>query len=321
MTIICSGSLAIDRLFNFPGSFADNIIADKIDVMNVCFVVDKAASAFGGTGGNIAYNLSLLGEKPLLAASLGDDPDGKSYLNRLKDLGLPTDGIKIHSGHMTAGCTITTDLNRNQITCFHPGAMLLPSSFELSSLPQPYNQHLAIVSPGGPEEMKSLCRTYQELGVRFLFDPGQQVSMFNDKELIGMLDGSKIFICNEYEFELFREISGLDTDGLFCHTEAIIVTKGAEGSNLIVPGRGSQHISAVPVQREANPTGAGDAYRAGLLKALGKERPEHLVTACRLGATVAAFCVETEGGPQDHSFTPAKVAGRHAAFFKEQIVL
>ena len=321
MTIICSGSLAIDRLYNFPGSFADNIIADKIEVMNVCFVVDKSSTAFGGTAGNIVYNLSLLGEEPLTVACLGDDADGRNYLGRIQELGLPTEGVKVLTGQSTAGCTITTDVNSNQITCFHLGVMSVPSGFDPSALPQPYNKHLAIVSPGGPEEMKSLCREYGRLGFRYILDPGQQIPMFSGEELLAMLSNSSLLICNEYEFELFKEKSGLDTDGLFSHTEAIIVTKGPDGSDLIVPGRGSQHIDAVPVARAANPTGAGDAYRAGLLKALGKERPEHLITACRLGATVAAFCVEAEGGPQEHTFTPAKVAGRHAAFFKEQLAL
>lgn len=321
MTIICSGSLAIDRLYSFPGSFADNIIADKIEMMNVCFVVDTSSAAFGGTAGNIVYNLGLLGEKPCTVACLGDDGDGKNYLNWLAEQNLPLDSIKVLPGRSTAGCTITTDKKSNQITCFHPGAMMTPSGFDPAMLPQPYNQHLAIVSPGGPDEMKNLCKAYRELGFRFILDPGQQITMFSGKELIDMLEGSSMLICNEYEFELLREYSGLNIEGLFSYTEAVIVTKGPGGSDLIVPGRGSQHIDALPVAKVANPTGAGDAYRAGLLKALAKERPEHLISACRLGATVAAFCVENEGGPQTHSFTPAKVASRHASFFKEQIQL
>lgn len=321
MTIICSGSLAYDRLLNFPGVFADNIMADKIDLLNVCFVVDKASVAYGGTAGNIVYNLSLLGEKPLLAGCLGGDPEGGDYLKRLKEFDLSVEAVKVHPGTMTAGCTLVTDEKNNQLIFFNPGAMVKPSGFDPRSLPQPYDQHLAIVAPGGPEEMKSLCRAYRELGIRFIFDPGQQVPMFSAEELIDMLDGSFIFICNEYEFELFKKNSGLDTDGLFRHTECIIVTKGEKGSDLMVPGRGSQHVAAVIPRQVTNPTGAGDAYRAGLLKGLGKARPEHLISACRLGATVAAFCVEAEGGPQDHHFTLGEIAARHAHAFKEQLAL
>jgi len=319
MTLICSGSLAYDRLLFYPGIFAESIIADKLNMLNVCFVTDKIKAAYGGTAGNIAYNLGLLAEKPLIVACLGDDSDGGDYLSRIKAWDFPLSAIEIQSGHTTAGCTIATDQSNNQFTFFNPGAMVVSSGFDPSELPQPYEQHLAIVSPGGPEEMKSLCAAYRSLGLRFIFDPGQQIPIFSPADLIDMLEGSLIFICNEYEFELYKQITGLNTDDLFVRTEAIIVTKGAKGSDLLVPGRGSQHIRPVPVNRVGNPTGAGDAYRAGLMK--GLSRREHLITACRLGATVAAFCVESEGGPQEHYFTTTQVMGRHAATFKEQVNL
>ncbi len=319
MTLICSGSLAYDRLLSYPGVFADSIIADKLNLLNVCFVADKVKVAYGGTAGNIAYNLALLEERPLIAACVGDDPDGTDYLRHLKDLGLPLEGIRVQPGHTTAGCTIATDRNNNQFTFFHPGAMLIPSGFDPAGLPQPHAQHLAIVSPGGPEEMKTLCAAYRKLGVRFVFDPGQQIPVFSSAELTGMLEGSWIFICNEYEFELFKQTTGLSTEDIFQYAEAVIVTRGAAGSDLLVPGRGTQHIPPVPVRQVVNPTGAGDAYRAGLLKGLA--RREHLITAGRLGATVAAFCVEADGGPQGQTFSLNEVAARHAATFREQISL
>lgn len=319
MTLICSGSLAYDRLLSYPGVFADSIIADKLNMLNVSYVADQLKVAYGGTAGNIAYNLGLLGEKPLIAASLGDDPDGGDYLRRIGSWGFPLATIKVQPGYMTAGCTIATDLNNNQFTFFHPGAMMAPSGFDPGELTRPYETHLAIVSPGGPQDMKTLCAAYQALGLRFIFDPGQQIPLISPEDLIEMLEGAFIFICNEYEFELYKKKTGLSTDDLFCRTEAVIVTKGEKGSELLVPGRGSQHISPVPVRQVANPTGAGDAYRAGLMKGLA--RREHLVTACRLGATVAAFCVESEGGPQHQTFTTTQVMGRHAAVFKEQISL
>lgn len=318
MTIICSGSLAFDRLMSYPAVFADSIIADKLNMLNVCFVADKVKLAYGGTAGNIAYNLGLLEEKPLVAASLGDDPDGADYLKRLETLGFPLDAVKVQPGYITAGCTIATDRNNNQFTFFHPGAMSVPSGFDPAELPQPHDRHLAIVSPGGPEEMKSLCADYRRLGIRFIMDPGQQIPVFSRQELIDMLDGSFILICNEYEFELFKKNAGLSTEDLFRHTQVIIVTKGDNGSELMVPGRGSQHIGFVPARAVVNPTGAGDAFRAGLIK--GLIRGEHLVTACRLGAAVAAFCVEVDG-TQDQRFTLAEVAARFAATFRETIRL
>ena len=318
MTIICSGSLAFDRLMSYPAVFADTIIADKLDMLNVCFVADKVKLAYGGTAGNIAYNLCLLREKPLIVASLGDDPDGTDYLKRLAAMDFPLNAVKVQPGYITAGCTIATDRSNNQFTFFHPGAMSVPSGFDPAELSQPYDQHLAIVSPGGPDEMKSLCADYRRLGLRFILDPGQQIPMFTGPELTGMLDGSFMLICNEYEFELFKKSTGLSAEDLFRHTQIIIVTKGDNGSELLVPGRGSQHISFVPARRVVNPTGAGDAFRAGLMKGLAMK--EHLVTACRLGATVAAFCVEVEG-TQDQRFTLDEVTARYAAAFKEQINL
>jgi len=318
MTLICSGSLAFDRLMSYPAIFADSIIADKLDMMNVSFVTDKVKLVYGGTAGNIAYNLGLLGEKPLVAGSLGDDSDGADYLRRLAALDLPLNAIKVQPGCITAGCTIATDQKNNQITFFHPGAMSVSSGFDPAELPKPYDQHLAIVSPGGAEEMTTLCADYRRLGIRFIMDPGQQIPRFSGPELIDMLEGSFILICNEYEFELFKKSTELSTEDLFRHTQIIIVTKGDNGSELLVPGRGSQHISFVAARQVVNPTGAGDAFRAGLMK--GLIAGEHLVTACRLGATVAAFCVEVEG-TQDQRFTLAEVTARYAATFKEQINL
>ncbi len=318
MTLLCSGSLAFDRLMTHSCPFTDNLLADKLDFLNVCFVVDKARRVFGGTAGNIAYNLGLLGEKPLVVTSVGDDGDGRDYLDRLAGQGFPLEGIAIQPGFQTAGCTIITDRNNNQLTFFHPGAMGVPSGFDPAGLTPPYEQHLAIVSPGGPEEMKSLCVAYRNLGIRFIFDPGQQIPMFSKDELLDMLEGSFIFCCNEYEFELVKKITDLSTDDLFRHTEVVIVTKGEAGSELLVPGRGSQHIPSVPPRQVVNPTGAGDAYRAGLMKGLTNK--EHLITACRLGATVASFCVEV-AGTQEQVFSPVEVMARHASAFKEQVNL
>lgn len=319
MSLICSGSLAYDRLLSYPGVFADSIISDKLNMLNVSYVADKLKVAYGGTAGNIAYNLGLLGEQPLIVGCLGDDPEGGDYLRRIGGWGFPLSTVKVQLGYMTAGCTIATDRNNNQFTFFHPGAMMASAGFDPAELPQPYESHLAIVSPGGPEDMKTLCVAYHSLGIRFIFDPGQQIPLCSPEDLITMLEGSLIFICNEYEFELYKKKTGLSTDDIFCRSEAIIVTRGDQGSELLVPGRGSQHIAPVPVRQVANPTGAGDAYRAGLMK--GLTRREHLITACRLGSTVAAFCVESEGGPQEQHFTTAQVVGRHAATFKEQISL
>jgi len=313
MTLICSGSLAFDRLMTYPGVFAESLIAGKISQVSLSFLVDRVSRAYGGTAGNIAYNLGLLGEKPLVVASLGDDPDGADYLQRFRSWGLPQEGLKIQLGQLTASCTVVTDRDNSQFTFFHPGAMMTPSGFDPGSLAPPPARHLAIISAGGPSEMLSLAAAYGRLNLPFIFDAGQQIHAFGPAELLTLVEGAYIYVSNAYEFELFKKITGLDLDGLFQRVQAVIITRGAEGSELAVPGRGSQHIAPVPVSRVVNPTGAGDAYRAGLMMALA--RGEALASACRLGATVASFCVEVEG-TQDQNFTFNEVLARHQAFFK-----
>lgn len=318
MTIACFGSLAFDRLMSYPGRFADHLIADKLDQVSLSLLVDKVKRVYGGTAGNIGYNLHLLGETPYLIGSLGDDPDGQDYVERIKSWGFPLDGVKRHPGQMSAGCVIASDQQNSQFTFFHPGAMNLPSGFKLETLPQG-QQHLVIISPAGADEMRSLAADSRRLGHKFIFDPGQQIPALGKDGLLEALEGAFMLICNEYELNMFQESTGLTEDEIFSRTETVIMTRGAAGSDLKVHGRGSQHIMAVPVRRVGgDPTGAGDAFRAGLLK--GLTMGEHLITACRLGATVAAFRVEAEG-PQDHRFTLMEVMGRHAAAFNEQINL
>jgi adenosine kinase len=317
MTLICSGSLAFDRLMAYPGVFAESLIADKIDQVSLSFLVDRVSRAYGGTAGNIAYNLGLLGEKPLVVASLGDDPDGADYLQRFQSWGFPSAGLKIQPGQLTASCTVATDRENNQFTFFHPGAMLTPTGFDPASLGPPFDRHLAVVSAGGPADMLALAQAYNRLDLPFIFDAGQQIHAFGPDELLTLAEGATIYISNAYEFELFKKITGLSLEQLFQRVQTVIITRGAEGSELLVPGRGTQHVAPVPVRRAVNPTGAGDAYRAGLMMALA--RGEALVSACRLGSTVASFCVEVEG-TQDQSFTLNEVLARHQAVYRETFI-
>ena len=318
MTLICSGSLAFDRLLSTPGAFGDSLSAINPKAFNICLLADKVKRTYGGTAGNIAYNLGLLGEKPLIVASLGDDPDGEDYRRRLAEMGFPLEAVITQPGHMTAGATIAVDNQSNMFNFFHPGAMAVSTGFNPAQLPGDAASHLAIVSPGGEEEMRHLCAAYRALGLKYIFDPGQQLPIFSKEQMVDMLEGSFMFICNEFEFDLFKKNTGFSIDDIFCRTEVVIVTKGGNGSELIVPGRGSQHVASVPVDRVVNATGAGDAFRAGLMK--GLSQGEHLITACRLGSTVAAFCVEADG-TQDQTFTSVQVMARHASAFKEQINL
>ncbi|MDR1395744.1 MAG: PfkB family carbohydrate kinase, partial [Deltaproteobacteria bacterium] len=172
MTIICSGSLAFDRLSEFPGRFQDHILTGKLDCLNVCFLVDRVERVHGGTAGNIGYNLCLLREKPLLVSVVGDDPDGRDYLDRLRSWELDLSQVET-ADLPTSGAYIATDRTSNQLSFFHPGAMVRETGFDPRSLPEPPEKLLAIVSPGGMADMKRLCRIYHETGIRFIFDPGQ----------------------------------------------------------------------------------------------------------------------------------------------------
>jgi adenosine kinase len=303
---------------NYPGVYAQSFIAEKMDQVSLSFLVDRVSRVYGGTAGNIAYNLGLLGEKPLVVASLGDDPDGADYLRRFQSWGFPQAGLKIQPGQLTASCTVVTDRDNNQFTFFHPGAMLTPTGFDPACLDPPPDRHLAVISAGGPAEMLSLAAAYNRLGLPFICDAGQQIHAFGRDELLALVEGAFIFISNDYEFELFKKITGLNLEEIFQRVQVVIITRGADGSELMVPGRGSQHISTVPVARVGNPTGAGDAYRAGLMAALS--RGEALISACRLGSTVASFCVEAEG-TQEQAFTIGEVLARHRAFFRETVMV
>jgi adenosine kinase len=313
MTIICSGSLAFDRLALYQGRFSDLIIADMISKLNVCFLVEKVERVHGGTAGNISYNLFLMGLKSLVVTSIGDDPDGKDYLARLESWGLSLSEINVVSTDATAGAYIATDLDNNQLLFFNPGAMLVETPFDPKNLPGDPAEHLAIISPGGFTDMERLANRYRELGIKFIFDPGQQIPVFSCPQLIEMLDGSLMLMTNEYELDLFLQKTSLTEESLFHYTTAVVTTLGARGSKLSTP-RGAQHIMPAPITEMGNPTGAGDAYRAGVLAALA--HGEDLLSACRLGSTVASFCVQAEG-TQKHFFTPGQLLTRHFRTFKE----
>lgn len=307
MRILVSGSLAYDRIMDFPGRFADHILPDKIHVLNVCFMVNGLTERFGGTAGNIAYNLHLLGEQPLILATAGRDFG--PYEEWLRSLGLPLDGIRLIPEEFTASAYITTDLSDNQITGFNPGAMKHPSAFALDGLDP--RQALAIIAPGNLEDMLTYSRLYKQRQVPYIFDPGQSIPAWGGEELREMATGAWALIVNDYEQELFQQKTGLTLAQLLGLAPTLIVTQGDQGSEVLKGGERFR-LPAVPPRQVVDPTGAGDAYRAGLLKGLiqGLSWPE----AARLGAVVASFAVE-KAGTQEHHFTPAEVAERYAQVF------
>jgi adenosine kinase len=292
MHIFVSGSLAYDRIMDFPGRFADHILPEKIHILNVCFMVNGLTERFGGTAGNIAYNLALLREKPVILATAGKDFE--PYRGWLTSLGLPLDGIREIPEEFTAGAYITTDLSDNQITGFNPGAMKHRSEYKFDGVDP--TDALAIVSPGGLEDMLIYTRAYKARQVSYIFDPGQSIPAWGGDDLQEMAYGARALIVNDYELEMFQQKTGLQEADLLKLTPTLVVTQGEAGSYLSTAS-GRKDIPVVRGRQVQDPTGAGDAYRAGLLKGitLGLSWSE----GARMGAVLASFCVELQG-TQEH---------------------
>ena len=310
MKIYISGSLAYDRIMDFPGRFGDHILPEKIHILNVCFMVDGLKEKFGGTAGNIAYSLSLLGEHPTILATCG--VDFSRYEAWLVRQGIELDGVRMIEGEVTACAYITTDQADNQITAFNPGAMNHTSNYQFDGL-EPFDA-LAIVSPGNLTDMLTYCRIYHERGIPFIFDPGQSIPAFSGLELTDMITGADMLISNDYELEMIRKATGLDRAKILERCKAVITTLGAEGSVVATP-QGETRIPAVAAKRVIDPTGAGDAFRSGLLMGLVQGRD--LVGAAKVGAACAVYAVE-HLGTQEHSFTPEEFWARYRAAFGDE---
>ena len=307
MQILVSGSLAYDRIMDFPGRFSDHILPDKIHILNVCFIVNGLEEKFGGTAGNIAYSLALLGEQPQILATAGKDFD--RYEDWLRQHQLSLEGIRRIPEELTAGAYITTDKGDNQITGFNPGAMKHPSLFTFDGANP--EETLAIVAPGNLEDMYNYARIYGEKNIPYIFDPGQNIPAFSGNKLLDMLTGSKLLISNDYELEMIIRATGLEKAQLHEYTGGIVTTLGEKGSVVCIDDQ-EHEIPAVPVSKVQDPTGAGDAYRAGVIKGLsmGKILPE----AARIGAVCAGYAVECHG-TQEHHFSEEAFWARYQANF------
>ena len=307
MRIFVSWSLAYDRIMDFPGRFQDHILPEKIHILNVCFMVNGLIERFGGTAGNIAYNLALLGEKPVILATGGRDFG--PYKDWLIQLELPLQGIRPIPQEFTAGAYITTDLSDNQITGFNPGAMKYPSEYSFDGINP--RETLAIVAPGNLEDMLAYTRSYKAEGVPYIFDPGQSIPAWEGADLKEMAAGALALIVNDYELEMFRKKTGLEEAGTLELTGTLVTTKGEEGSVLLTK-KGEEVIPAAPARRVVDPTGAGDAYRAGLIKGLIQGLP--WATAAHMGAILASFAVEQQG-TQEHQLELADFWERYTENF------
>jgi len=309
MHIYVSGSIAYDRIMDFPGKLSDHILPDKIHVLNVCFTVNGMVEKFGGTAGNIAYSLSLLNERPVILATIGKDYG--TYFDWLKANSISEEGIKIIHEEFTAGAYIITDKADNQITGFNPGAMKYPSGYTFNNTDS--YQAIGIISPGNLQDMIEYARAYKEKSIQYICDPGQSLTQWDGPTLREWIDGSSILISNDYELEMVMRLTGLDKKGLLHLTGTIITTMGEKGS-LMSTSEFDLNIPPAKVNTVVDPTGAGDGYRAGLLKGIvtGKD----METAAKMGSVVAAYAVE-KYGTQAHRYTYDEFIERYRENFGE----
>jgi adenosine kinase len=295
MNIIVSGSLAYDRIMDFPGYFKEHILPEKIHVLNVCFQVNDMKEKFGGTAGNIAYALTLMGQKPVISATVGRDYH--RYFDWLKKNGISTEHIRIIEDEFTAAAYITTDQADNQITGFHPGAMKFSSALDFDRLDPRKTQ--MIVSPGNLEDMVKYPRMCKARGIPYIFDPGQSLPMLPAEELVQAIEGCRILIANDYELDLILCKTGLDKEAVLKRAGAIIVTLGGLGSEVFTPGC-KICIPAAKPKTVKDPTGAGDSYRGGLIS--GLVQGKGIEQCARMGSVCASFAVECYG-TQEYRFS------------------
>lgn len=289
-TLIC-GSLAFDTIMVFQDQFKNHILPDQIHKLSVAFFVPEMRKEFGGTAGNIAYNLQLLEGEPLIMATVGED--FANYQTWMDNNKLSNQHIKTIPDSFTAQAFITTDLDDNQITAFHPGAMM---ESHQNSVKDCNDITLAIIAPDGRDGMFQHARECHEANIPFMFDPGQGLPMFDGKELLHFIDMATYLAVNDYEAQVLQDKTGLNLDQLAEKVKALIVTLGAEGSTIYADGQ-RYEIPSVKADELVDPTGCGDAYRAGLLYGIAREWD--WVTCGRLAATMGAIKIASRGG-QNH---------------------
>lgn len=313
--ILVSGSLAFDRIMDFPGYFRDHILPDKLHEISVSFVVNDVQEYFGGTAGNIAYNLALLGEHPVILSSAGTDYEPyRRWQNRH---GIDTRAVKIVSRTRTASAFIMTDKADNQITAFHPGAMAYSGVMSKKLQSQLLKKiQWAIVSPGNLDDMRHLPTFYKKHSVPYIYDPGQAIPALSKKDLEQGITGARILIVNDYELALIQKKTGFTKRAILDKVEILAVTLGEKGS-LIETAKGQLIIPAAKPRAVVDPTGAGDAYRAGFLYGLMHTWP--LETTGRFAALIAVYTVEKKG-TQTHGFNWKTLMRRYKENFKTNII-
>jgi adenosine kinase len=294
MKIVVTGSIAFDYLMSFPGKFTEHFLPEHMDRVSLSFLVDSMDKRRGGCAPNIAYTLALLGERPLLMATAGEDFG--EYRQWLEAAGVDTTLTKQIGGKFCASFFCSTDVNNNQIASFYTGAMADAGQLSFRNV---RDCGLAIVAPNDPRAMVQYAEECRTLGIRYIFDPGQQCTRMSGDELRDGVIGATFVIVNDYELELLRQKTGLNEHDILARSEALIVTRGEHGS-AVWTTNGRVDVSAVAPHRIVDPTGVGDAYRGGLMKGLALGLP--VSVSAQLGSVAATYALEHLGG-QSHAYT------------------
>lgn len=311
MSVLICGSFAYDTIMVFEDRFKNHILPDQVHILNVCFIVPAMRREFGGCAGNIAYTLRLLGGDPLPMGTVGDD--FQPYADWMDQHGIDRTHVTPVFGTYTAQAYITTDMDDNQITAFHPGAM---NEAHRNRLDTVEGVELGILAPDGRQAMIEHARQYADRGIPFIFDPGQGLPMFEKPELDEFIGHATYITVNDYESRLLQERTGRELADIASDVEAMIVTRGGEGSRIYTNGDVLEIPTARP-GRVVDPTGCGDAYRAGLL--FGLSRGFDWDTTGRIASLAGSIKIENHG-TQNHRFTPEDFARRYQDSFGIRLV-
>lgn len=296
--ILVCGSVAFDTIAVFEGHFKEHILADSIQSLSVSFFVPTMRKEYGGCAGNIAYNLSLLGARAVPVGMVG--PDASDYLEYMRNLGIDTRHVRMLPDMFTPQCFITTDLDNNQIASFHPGAMLNSAENDWEGTPAAWG----IVAPDSKDGMFAHARRFKKQGIPFVFDLGQAMPLFDGQDLLQMLELADIVTANDYEASIIAQRTGRSMAEIAAMLRAVVVTRGGEGSTLYESGA-ENHLPAIKVEHIVDPTGCGDAHRAGLLHGLVRGWTLH--QACCLANVMGAFKIASRG-PQNHQPTREQIS-------------
>ncbi len=309
MDILLTGSVAYDYLMTFPGHFKEQILPERLGSISLSFLVDSMSKQRGGVSPNIAYTMALLGEQPRVMATVGEDFE--EYRAWLESKGVNTSLMKVVPGLFTASFFATTDNASAQIASFYPGAMGVASTQSLNDLPS--KPDLIVVSPNAPDAMTKFCAEARGLGLKYLYDPGQQVLRLEGAELINDMEGAHFLFCNDYEFGLISKKTGWSLDQMLDHVKVLVITRGKDGADLYMGGE-SVHIPTVPEKEIVDPTGVGDAFRGGFLA--GYSRGFDWKLCGEIGSLAAVYCLEQKG-PQSHSYSRKDFIERFRKHFED----